>query len=413
MWKLVTTCRICGSTNTDVILELGVQYLTGLFPRVENKKMTSGPLTLMKCNGRCGLVQLRHSYELSELYGAHYGYRSSLNRSMVEHLWGIVEKLQGLREVGKEDIVVDIGSNDGTLLSFYPSGGAKLIGFDPSAEKFRHFYRSDVHLITNFFSAEIFRKEYGPRKAKIVTAIAMFYDLERPLDLVREIESLLDDEGIWHFEQSYLPLMLKANAYDTICHEHLEYYALRQIKWMTDQAGLKIIGLEVNDVNGGSLAITVAKANSHYPEATDAVRGILQDEEELGLNGREIYSQFEQRVFQHKEKLRALLEKLQAEGKKVLGYGASTKGNVILQFCEIDQTLLPAIAEVNPDKFGCFTPGTGIPIISEKEAHALSPDYFLILPWHFKRNILERESEYLNRGGRLIFPLPEIEIVGR
>jgi hypothetical protein len=412
MCKLVTSCRVCGSTNTDDILKLGRQYLTGIFPKIQKQNMTSGPLTLMKCN-TCGLVQLRHSYEVSELYGANYGYRSGLNRSMAEHLRGIVGKLQGLCAPGKQEIVVDIGSNDGTLLSFYPPGRATLVGFDPSAEKFRHFYRSDIRLITDFFSAETFRKNYGPQKAKIITAIAMFYDLERPLDFVREIESLLDDEGIWHLEQSYLPLMLKTTAYDTICHEHLEYYSLRQIKWMTDQVGLKIIGLELNDVNGGSFAITLAKTASHFSEATEAVRGTLQDEENVGLNGREIYSRFERRVWQHRENLMELLKKLKAEGKKVWGYGASTKGNVVLQCCGIGPTLLPAIAEVNQEKFGCFTPGTGIPIISEKEAHALSPDYFLVLPWHFKRNILERESEYLNRGGRFIFPLPEIEIVGR
>jgi hypothetical protein len=216
---------------------------------------------------------------------------------------------------------------------------------------------------------------------------------------------------VWHFEQSYMPAMLRVNAYDTICHEHLEYYGLSQIKWMADRAGLKILDVEINDVNGGSFAVTVAKASSPHRADEPKFNTVLNDEKRLGLDTPAPYAVFAERVFEHREKLRATLDRLRNEGKKVLGYGASTKGNVILQFCGIGPEQIPAIAEVNADKFGAFTPGTDIPIISEADAHAMRPDCFLVLPWHFRENLLAREAKYLSEGGRMLFPLPEIEIV--
>lgn len=412
MYKKVSLCRVCGTPiEQKAILELGNQFLTGVFPKSEEESITCGPLSLVRCL-ECGLVQLGHSYDLSELYGNNYGYRSGLNLSMVEHLRTKVLKLREMVEIWPGDIVVDIGSNDGTLLSFYPKNTGTLIGFDPSAAKFQKYYREDIRLITDFFSADTFRAKTGGGKAKIVTSIAMFYDLEQPLEFMRQVAGILADDGLWHFEQSYLPSMISTNAYDTVCHEHLEYYALRQIKWMIDQAGLKIVGVEFNDVNGGSFAVSAARASASFPEARGAVTAMLEEEMRLGFDGVEVYAQFKQRVHKHREELLALLRRLKTEGKKVLGYGASTKGNVILQFCGIDASLLPFIAEVNADKFGCMTPGTRIPIISEQEAHAMKPDYFLVFPWHFKANLVKRETNFLHRGGKMIFPLPEISMVG-
>ena len=250
-------------------------------------------------------------------------------------------------------------------------------------------------------------------KAKIITSIAMFYDLEDPLHFMRQIESILADDGIWHFEQSYMPFMLQANAYDTICHEHLEYYALKQIKWMTDRVGLKIINVEFNQINGGSFAVSVAKQNTNYPACDELVQEILKKEQDMGLYSIVPYQKFQDGIFQHREGLLSALRQIRKNGKLILGYGASTKGNVILQFCGIDDLLIPVIAEVNEEKFGCFTPGTYIPIMSESEAKAKAPDYFLVLPWHFKENLIAREQDFLKNGGRMLFPLPEIEVVGR
>jgi hypothetical protein len=239
----------------------------------------------------------------------------------------------------------------------------------------------------------------------------MFYDLDDPTGFMRQVGGILAADGIWYLEQSYLPTMLAVNAYDTICHEHVEYYTLRQIKHMTDRTGLKIVDVVMNQANGGSFGVTVARREAPYPEATARVEAILQAEASDGMGGLERYGEFRRAVFAHRENLQELLGRLRAEGRLVLGYGASTKGNVILQFCGITSREIPYIAEVNPDKFGCYTPSSKIPIISETAARAMNPEYFLAFPWHFKSNLLEREAVFLRRGGKMIFPLPRIEIV--
>jgi cyclopropane fatty-acyl-phospholipid synthase-like methyltransferase len=409
MYQAINACRICDSRALDSILHLGNQCFTGIFPKNPDEPLASAPLEIMKC-AQCGLIQLHHNFEPSMLYGPTYGYRSGLNKSMVEHLRAKAAHLQKICPLKSGDTVLDIGSNDGTSLGFYPADVTRA-GFDPSAEKFRHYYQPGVQLVVDFFSAKTFQQQFGTRKAKIISSIAMFYDLPSPPAFVEQIRDVLAPDGIWHLEQSYLPLMLKVNAYDTICHEHLEYYALKQIKWLTDKFALKIIDVQLNDSNGGSFAVTVAHKNSAFPEATAVIEKFLREEKELGLDTVAGFEPFKQRVNKHREELPAKLLEIQRNGKLALGYGASTKGNVVLQFCGITPKLLPAILEVNPDKFGCFTPGTKIPIISETEGHARNPDFLMVMPWHFKTNVMQREAAYLKRGGKLLFPLPEIHTV--
>lgn len=414
-FKRIESCRICGNVNLVPIIDLGVQSQTGIFPKTSAVEITRGPLELVKCHSeiaeQCGLVQLAASYEPSELYGDNYGYRSGLNQTMVRHLEQLVARLRQTIKLAAGDLVIDVGSNDGTLLSFYPPGQATLVGIDPTGTKFRRFYRNDIQLISDFFSAAAVRDKFGGRKVRVVTSVAMFYDLERPTVFASEVAEVLADDGVWTFEQSYLPAMLETNSYDTICHEHLEYYAMRQIKWIIDRAGLKIIDVTRNDSNGGSFAVTASKIDSKYPAATNAVAQMIEEEDIAGLNSLDLYAQFQENILTHKNELKKLLKALRQEGKRVLGYGASTKGNVILQYCELTAADVPCIADVNPDKFGHVTPGTHIPIISEAAAHAMNPDYFLVLPWHFRQNLIARESEFLKSGGRMIFPLPKIGIV--
>lgn len=414
-FREIQKCRVCGNRNLTSVVSLGEQYLTGVFPSVEEAAPSRGPLELVACNTSgnqkaCGLVQLRQSYNLEEMYGENYGYRSSLNQAMVKHLGAKVQQLIQRYPLKAGDLVLDIGSNDGTLLSFYPEENLTVAGIDPTGRKFASFYRKHISLIPDFFSAELFREKFGTQRARIVTSISMFYDLENPLSFMEDVTSILDQDGIWHFEMSYLPAMVKTIGYDTICHEHLEYYSLRQIKWMTARCGLKILNVEFNETNGGSFAVTVARQSSSHPENAAQIEQLLRDEETEGLSTFAQQRAFEGAVKNHKEKLLDLLHSLKAQNRTVLGYGASTKGNVLLQHCGITPRLLPAIAEVNKDKFGCFTPGTNIPIISEREAHAMNPDYLLVLPWHFRENIIQRESAFLARGGKMIFPLPAIEI---
>ena len=409
-YKEIRHCRVSDSENLVSVLNLGNQTLTGVFPRSPSDKITKGPLELAWCPNS-GLLQLKHSYEPSEMYGDNYGYRSGLNQSMVNHLTDKARYLERLVPLNPDDVVVDIGSNDATTLKAYTAKSVRRIGIDPTGKKFARYYPVDITLVPDFFSADVFHS-VEKRPAKIITSIAMFYDLESPVSFARQIESILADEGIWHFEQSYMPSMLRLNSYDTICHEHLEYYSLGVVKTILELAGLKIVDVVMNAVNGGSFAVTAAKAENqsvktNYPVVT----WLLEQEERMGLGTPKPYRDFEERVFRHRDDLRRLIYSLNANGKKILGYGASTKGNVILQFCGFTEKDIPAVAEVNPDKFGCYTPGSHIPIVSEAEARALKPDYFLVLPWHFKNGIVNREQEYLMTGGRLIFPFPEIEII--
>lgn len=409
MYNEITGCRISGSKNLITVLSLGEQYLTGVFPKSPTEKITKGPLDLVWCPDS-GLLQLKHSYDLGEMYGDNYGYRSGLNASMVRHLSQKINFLERLVEPVEQDVVIDIGSNDATSLKAYRTK-CRRVGIDPTGKKFKSFYTDGVALLPDFFSASLFAAAFPKDKAKIITSIAMFYDLEDPKKFVRDIESVLADDGVWHFEQSYMPSMLRTNSYDTICHEHLEFYSFQVVNDLLKSCGLRVIDVQMNAVNGGSFAITACKAKAKYKSNLPVINWMLQQEEDMGLHTPKPYRDFEHRVFEHRKNLKDLINALVDDGKKVVGYGASTKGNVLLQFCGFTKEQIPCIAEVNQDKFGCYTPGTNIPILSEKEVRAMRPDYFLVLPWHFKNDILARETEYLASGGKFIFPLPEIEII--
>lgn len=406
----ISSCRVSNSDHLVSVLQLGNQALTGVFPKSADEPVTVGPLELVWCPDS-GLLQLRHSYNAEEMYGDNYGYRSGLNKSMVDHLNHKVQYLERLVKPTSGDVILDIGSNDATTLKAYSIDGLKRVGIDPTGRKFAEYYPDEIKLVPDFFSATAYHSVME-KPAKIVTSIAMFYDLEEPIKFAQEIESVLADDGVWHFEQSYMPSMLRLNSYDTICHEHLEYYSLGVVKKILDASGLKLIDVVMNNVNGGSFAVTAAKDGNNSIEPNHAViNWLLEQEERMGLSTPRPYREFEERVFRHRDDLRRLIKSLVADGKRVLGYGASTKGNVVLQFCGLSAAEIPAIAEVNQEKFGRVTPGTHIPIISEEEARAMKPDYFFVLPWHFKDGIIRREQEYLAGGGNLIFPFPEIEII--
>jgi hypothetical protein len=407
-YQRLERCRVSGSTNLIPVLHLGEQELTGVFPR-PGEAVTRGPLELVWC-ADSGLLQLGHSFDPQEMYGDNYGYRSGLNASMIRHLTQKIGFLEKLADLKPGDVVLDIGSNDCTSLKAYATPGLKRIGIDPTGLKFKAFYPDDIALVADFFTAAAFRK-VSDKPARTVTSIAMFYDLDDPIAFARDIASILAPDGLWHFEQSYMPAMLRTTAYDTICHEHLEYYSLGVVRTILEAADLKLVDVQMNGVNGGSFAVTAAPKASLRPANQAVIEWLLGQEERMGLGTARPFREFEERVFRHRDDLTRLLRALAADGKKVLGYGASTKGNVVLQFCGVTEKELPAIAEVNPEKFGRVTPGAHIPIVSEAEAKAMKPDYFLVLPWHFKEGILQREQAYAAQGGKFIFPFPEIEII--
>jgi nucleoside-diphosphate-sugar epimerase len=402
----ISHCRICESTNLYEVLNLGNQVIASRFPAKDEADPPSAPLVLLQCKGECGLLQLKHTVHPDEMYKHTYGYRSGINETMRNHLKTIVNEMQDYIVLEKSDTVVDIGSNDGTLLSHYPDFVDK-IGIDPTGAQFLKYYPTHVKLVPDFFTIDTYKKNIGDKKAKCVTSISMFYDLPKPLQFMKDVSEILDKDGIWIMEQSYALTMFDMNSFDTICHEHLEYYILTQIHWMCQKTGLRIINVTLNDCNGGSFRVVIGHASFSH-QTHENVQIMLHNEQSISPS---IITDFQSRCVDQKQKLTNLLKDLKNQGKNVCLYGASTKGNTLLQYYGITSDSITCAAERNMDKVGCRTPVTNIPIESEETVRQMKPDYMLVLPWHFKNEFLVREKEYIQNGGHFIFPLPEVEVV--
>lgn len=413
------SCRVCGSTALTPIINLGDQYLQGSFvkPGKEMPPMRKIPLSLVRCDPTkdekaCGLLQMEHTVPPEVLYAA-YWYRSGTNNTMKNHLKGIVKEAVSILNKSSGS-VLDIGCNDGTLFGFYPEGFRKY-GID-SSDVTQEIDKQEVAVIQDMFPSEELLECLQERKMDIITSIAMFYDLEDPVAFVKGIKNILAPEGIWVFEMSYMPMMLQMTSYDTICHEHLEFYSLAVIEYILKKSDMKVFNVMLNDINGGSLrcyATHITNFKYKNEEHLRNIRAMHRAELDLELDTDKPYKNFQDRINVHRDELITLLKKLKMEGKKIHIYGASTKGNTILQWCGIDNRIIDYAAERNPDKYGAHTLGTDIPIISEAESREMNPDYYLVLPWHFKDEFIKREREIMERGTRLIFPLPKIEIVSK
>ena len=415
--KSRNSCRICNQKNLIPILDLGEQYLANYTSKSNDitpfkEKI---PLELIRCDrsnrNSCGLVQLRHTTPPNLMY-ERYFYRSGINQTMPKNLKEIVNQAISKINLDSNDLVVDIGCNDGTLLENYKELSVKSIGFDPAKNLSVFSKKSGAIIVTDFFSAEKFSEHFGVKKAKIITSIAMFYDLEDPSKFVSDISKTLDPDGIWILELSYLPLMLNQNAFDTIVHEHLEYYDLFTIEFLLSKYELKVVDVQLNDMNGGSFRIFVQhQIKTIDKESFKKINLIRENERKLKLDTNIPFDLFIKQINCEKEKLVNFIQNEVNNGKIIHGYGASTKGNTLLQFYNLDKDLIPFIADRNPDKWGRKTIGTDIKIISEEESHSLNPDYYLILPWHFINEFKEREINFLKNGGKLLLPLPKFQII--
>jgi SAM-dependent methyltransferase len=415
--KYRQSCRVCGSNHLQPVIDLGEQYLQGSFikPGRDDPSTRKLPTLLVRCDvskneNACGLLQMAHTFP-SEILYANYWYRSGVNETMRNHLKEIVDSARSiLPGVGLR--VLDIGCNDGTLLQCYPDDFDQF-GVDPS--DIASEIKPPIKVVNAMFPSESVTRVLADRKVDIVTSIAMFYDLEDPVGFARGIRDLLAPDGIWILEMSYMPTMLRQNSLDTICHEHLEYYSLAVLEFIMRKTGLRIFRADLNEINGGSIRCYVSHAANVCFETAQA-KAFLQklrfSEFDLALDTDRPYVAFFKRISVLKQELRDLLLSLKASGNKIHVYGASTKGNVLLQWCGIDSTIVECAADRNPEKNGALTIGTNIPIVSEEKSRAMSPDYYLVLPWHFRDEFLRRESHILAAGTKMIFPLPRLSIVG-
>jgi C-methyltransferase C-terminal domain/Putative zinc binding domain/Methyltransferase domain len=414
-----TTCRICGSPHLAPLLDLGEQCIAGAFadPGGNDPVERAIPLELVRCDmtadqDACGLIQTRHTVPGSILYRS-YWYRSGVNRTMTENLHGIAQEAESLVGLEAGDLVVDIGCNDGTLLDGYQAQQLKYLGFDPS-DVARYAIEKGYEVIGDFFSGQRLAERYPDQKAKVITSIAMFYDLEDPGAFVRDVAAGLAEDGVWAMELHYLPLMLERNAFDAIVHEHLEYYSLAVLERLFAAAGLEAIAASVNDVNGGSIRLLIGHRGRResLPEHKQALQDLRLREFEMALDSPKPYERFAKGAETVRGDLSKLCRSLGEEGKTIHVYGASTKGNTILQYAGLDHSVIPYAADRNSDKWGSRTIKTEIPIVSEEDSRAMNPDYYLVLPWHFLDEFLERETAFFDRGGRFIVPLPEVRIMG-
>jgi len=374
------------------------------------------PLELVRCNpeldeNACGLVQLKHTFPNDIMY-TDYWYASGVNQTMRDALADITAKAVQHVKIVKGDIAVDIGCNDGTLLKSYKNSSLELVGFDP-AKNFLGVVDEGFTRINDYFNKQSYIAAKGHRKAKLITSIAMFYDLEDPVAFTNDISDILSDDGIWVLQMADLPNMLAHNMFDNICHEHTTYYSLAPMEYIFKQCGMKLVDVELNNVNGSSYRFYIRKAVG--PDATvEAVKRIAKvrfDEFNMALDTDEPYKKFKANIERNKNDLLFFINQERTKGKKIFVYGASTKGNVLLQYCGLNDEVIPYAAERNPRKWGTRTLGSNIPIISEEDARAMNPDYFLVLPYHFLDEMMVREKEFIERGGKFIVPVPTVKLM--
>ena len=409
------------SKFTKKLFSLGELYVSDFINKDEDARAGKHDMTLV-IDERYGAARLEKCTPIHSMFGK-YWYRSGINQTMKTELKGIVDSVTSVQKLNEGDLWLDIACNDGTLLSFVPDGIKKL-GIDPAEDSFKNESSKIAdEVIQDFFTLENYKKsKFKKKKAKVVTCIAMFYDLDEPVEFLKDVTKVLDDDGLFVLQMSYTPLMIKQLAFDNICHEHVYYWGLASIEKLLKKAGLKVVDCQLNDVNGGSFRIYIKKKKSDVTTFATApyrdvcnvrVESLIKWEKGLKLDKEEIWLDFYNRIEALKKETVDFIKAEKAKGKVICGYGASTKGNTLLQYFGLDNTLIDAIAERSHYKFGLKTIGTNIPILSEEDVRAMNPDYMLVLPWHFIAEFVKREDEFLSKGGKFIVPCPNFQIIGK
>jgi SAM-dependent methyltransferase len=403
----IKKCRICKSKNLKELFSFGKLCFTGKFPS-KSQKIKKEPITLIICK-TCELVQLGHNFDLNYLYGPDYGYRTGINKTMLNHVKKVVINLSKKTKVKSNDFVLDIASNDGSLLKYY-NKKINTFGIDPILEKYKNQYKNINYKIPDFFSAKKIMKT-TKKKFKIITALSVFYDSANPDKFIKDIKKLLANDGIFLLEFADLASIVKNKLFDTICHEHLEYYSSKVIFNLCSKNNLRVFDIKENDINGASKQYYICHQNSNHKSNHLKIKSILNSEKKLNLSKENTYKKFFKIINNSKNKLNRFIKKAIKRKKIIHGYGASTKGNVLLQYYGINNKMIDYIAERNKNKYNLYTPGSRIKIISETLSRSCKPDYYLVLPWHFKKEILVREKEIRKKGTKFIFPLPKLKVI--
>ena len=403
----IKKCRSCNSKKLKNLFNLGKLSFTGKFAKNKKINIPKAQLGLIICDD-CKLVQLNKNFNLSYLYGSDYGYRTGINKTMTDHVKKVAIKAAKIVKLKKGEQVLDIASNDGTLLNFYPKNVIKF-GIDPTIKKFEKFYKNIQFSISSFFSREKILKK-TKKKFKIISALSVFYDIEKPNKFLSDVSKLLDDNGIFILEQADLLSIIKLNMFDTICHEHLEYYSHKVIINLLSKHQLEVFDFMLNDINGGSTQYYIKKTyNTKFKVNHKKIQKLIIQEKRYDLDKVKTYKEFYLKINIIKKKLLNKIKIIKNKKLTIHGYGASTKGNVLLQYFGINKKHIDFIADRNPKKNGFYTPNTKIKIVSENYSRSKRPNYYLVLPWHFKKEILLRERSQ-RKYSKFIFPLPKLSI---
>ena len=403
----IKSCRNCKKSKFYDLFSLGKISFTGKFAKNKKINIKKTPLDLVMCR-KCKLVQLNHNYDLNYLYGQDYGYRTGINRTMNVHVKNITKILEKKVKLKSGDAVLDIASNDGTLLNYYKKKYITF-GIDPLIKKYRQNYHSIDYKVSSFFSRRKV-ENITSKKFKVITALAVFYDLENPNLFLSELEKILENEGVILIEFADRLSMIKFNMFDAICHEHLMYLSSKILFEMAKKNNLRVFDVKYNNINGGSTQYFICKKNSKFKKNSKNINNALRKEKQFGIENPKTYKIFFNKIENIKRSLKKLVVSIKSKNQKIHGYGASTKGNVLLQYFNIGKKFIDFIADRNPKKVNYYTPGTKIKIISEKKSRNMKPNFYLVLPWHFKKEILHREKKLIKKGSKFIFPLPNLKI---
>ena len=410
--RKIEQCRICQNKNLKHILRLGNQYLVDFLDNKEDVNYVA-PLELVLCSKKdngCGLLQLQHTVPPDLLYRK-FWYKSGVNQTIRDDLEDIVRKAEKKIDLYDGDFVIDIGANDGTLLRFYNNSSLKLVGFEPATNLLEEASSGTFKIFNEYFNSRIFEESFGNKKAKIITSISIFYDLDNPHDFVEDIIKILDENGIWILQMNYLVTMLENFAFDNIVHEHLEYYSLQSLEHLLDKHGLEVFDVEQNNINGGSIRAFIKFKDSNKFSISKRVNDVMAYETKLGLSDEKTYLDFAKQIKSLKQQTCKFIKEEINNGKKIYVYGASTRGNTLLQYYGLDSQFIQAASERNPAKWGKYIVGSMIPIISEEQARLEKPDYFLVLPWYFADEFVSREKKFLENGGKFLIPLPQFKLI--